>query len=264
MRRIAGCAVHAVDILPSTDVSRASGRERVCRRSPPSELLSSEYCRAMGRHDSALAVDQSHLRVLDLARAAFAAQLTHRLGDRKERTGMAWMTMREQATVCIDRKFTAEFDASAFDEAAALSLGTEAEILELDYHDRGEAIVKLGDVDIVRPNSRHRVGAFARFFGGRRRQADGLADVLVRMALARAEQINRFLLEVAGALGGGHNDCRAAVTHERAIEQMERVADHPRVEHVVDRDGLAHLRGRIHRRMLAACDGNSSALRCGG
>src|SRR5713101_6729602 len=168
---------------------------------------------------------------------------------------MAWMTMREQAAVRIDRKFTAEFDASAFDEAAALSLGTEAEILELDYHDRGEAIVKLGYVDIARPNSRHRVGAFACFFGGRRGQADGLADVLVRMALARAEQINRSLLEVAGALGGGHEDCRAAVAHQRTIEQMERVADHPRAEHVVDHDGLAHLRGRIHRRMVAACDG---------
>src|SRR6266851_1435984 len=114
----------------------------------------------MGRHDSALAVDQSHFRILDLTRSAFA-------------------------------------------EAAALALGTEAEVLELDYHDRGEAIVKLGDVDIARPNSRHRVGAFACFFGGRRGQADGLADVLVRMALARAEQINRSLLEVAGALGGG-------------------------------------------------------------
>src|SRR6266851_811030 len=177
---------------------------------------------------------------------------------------MAWMTMREQATVCIDRKFTAEFDASAFDEAAALSLGTEAKVLELDYHDRREAIIKLGDVDIARPNSRHRVGAFACFFGGRRGQADGLADVLVPMALSGAEQINRLLLEVAGALGGGHNDCSAAVAYQGAIEQMERVTDHPRVEHVVDRDGLAHLRGRIHRRMVAACDGNGSALRCGG
>src|SRR5216683_4683909 len=116
MRRIAGCAVHAVDILPNTDVSRASGRERVCRRSPPSELLSSEYCRAMGRHDSALAVDQSHFRVLDLTRATFAAQLPHRLGDGKERPGMARMTMRKQSAVRIDRKVAAEFDASAFDE----------------------------------------------------------------------------------------------------------------------------------------------------
>src|SRR5260370_34060100 len=179
----------------------------------------------MGRHDSALAVDQSLFRIRDLTRAAFASQLTHRLGDRKERPGMARMTMRKQSAVRIDRKVAAEFDASAFDEAAALALGTEAEILEFDYHDRSEAIVKLGDVDIVRPNSRHRVGAFARFFGRRRCQADGLADVLVRMALSGAEQINRLLLEVAGALGGGHNDCRADATHERGIEQMERVTD---------------------------------------
>src|SRR5690242_5142032 len=124
----------------------------------------------MGRHDSALAVDQSHFRVLDLARATFAAQLPHRLGDRKERPGMARMTMRKQATVRIDRKFTAEFDASALDEAAALALGTEAQILELDYHDRSEAIVKLGDVDIMRPDYRHFVGALACFFRGRRGQ----------------------------------------------------------------------------------------------
>ena len=67
--------------------------------------------------------------------------------------------MREQAAVRIDRQFAAELDASAFDEAAAFALGAKAEVFELDDHDRREAVVKLGDVDVFGRQSRHRVGA---------------------------------------------------------------------------------------------------------
>ncbi len=88
------------------------------------------------------------LGVFDLARAAFAAQLAYRLGDREHRTGMARMAMREQTAVGVDREFAAEFDAAALDEAPAFALGAEAEVLEFNNNDRGEAVVKFGDVDI--------------------------------------------------------------------------------------------------------------------
>jgi hypothetical protein len=61
------------------------------------------------------------------------------------------MAMRKQTAVRVDRKFPAEFDAPAFDEAAALALGTEAEVLEFDNYDGSEAVVEFGDVDVFGP-----------------------------------------------------------------------------------------------------------------
>src|SRR3984957_11411005 len=112
-------------------------------------------------------MDERDLGIGDLPRTAFAAQLAYRLSNRKHRTGMTGMAMREQAAVRIDRQFAAKLDASVFDEAAAFALGAEAEVFELDDDDRREAIVKLGDVDIFRRQSRHRKGARARLFGRR-------------------------------------------------------------------------------------------------
>src|ERR1700675_324404 len=98
----------------------------------------------MRRHDSALPMHQRNLRVLDLPRTAFAAQLLHRLGDRIQRPGLTGMAMRQQAAVRIDREFAAQLDATAFNEASALALRTKAKVFELDDDYRREAIVEFG------------------------------------------------------------------------------------------------------------------------
>ena len=154
----------------------------------------------MRRHDTALAVHECELGAIDLTYSAFATQLLDCFRDVKHRAWMARMAMREQAAVRVHGQLAAELDTSAFDEAAAFTLGTKTQILELDNHDRREAIVKLGDVDIARCDSRHRLGALAGFLGRRCREAARLADVLVRMTLADAEHVDRLLGKVAGAL----------------------------------------------------------------
>src|SRR5216683_7617092 len=121
---------------------------------------------------------QRDLGALHLARTTLAAQLPDRLGNREHRAGMPGMTMRQQAAVGIDRKFTTEFDASARQEAAALALWTKAEILKFDDHDRREAIVQLGNVYVFWSETCHCVSALACFFGSRGREIQGLSYVL--------------------------------------------------------------------------------------
>src|SRR5208283_3697872 len=118
------------------------------------------------------------LGVLHLARPAFAAQLPHRLRDRKDRSRMAGMAMREQPAVRVDWQLATELDKAAFDEGPALTLLAKAEVLELDNHDRREAVVNLRHVDILRSHPGHRIGAFTSVFRRRRDEAVGLTDVL--------------------------------------------------------------------------------------
>jgi hypothetical protein len=47
-------------------------------------------------------------------------------------------------------------------------------------------------------------------------------------ALAGADQADRFLREVAAALGWNQDQRAAAIGHEAALPQPERVGDHPR------------------------------------
>src|ERR1700719_62437 len=101
------------------------------------------------------------------------------------------MAMRQQAAVRIDRQLTAKLDTPALDEAPALALGAKPEVFQLDNHDWREAIVKLRDVDIPRPEPRHCIRARACLLRGRGRETARLADMLVRMAFAAAEQIDR-------------------------------------------------------------------------
>src|ERR1700757_3817788 len=93
---------------------------------------------------------QRDLRVLNLAWTAFAAQLLHGFGEMKHRARMTRMAMGKQTAVRVDRKFPAEFDAPALDEAAALTLGAEAEVLEFDNYDGSETIAEFGDVEVFR------------------------------------------------------------------------------------------------------------------
>jgi hypothetical protein len=58
-----------------------------------------------------------------------------------------------------------------------------------------------------------------------------LADHRRLDALAGAEQVDRLLREVAGALGGDQDQCAAAIGHQAALQQAERISDHPRIQH---------------------------------
>ena len=83
--------------------------------------------------------------------------------------------------------------------------------------------------------------------------ADGqvrhLGDVPVRVALAGAEHADRALGGVACARSAVvTTTAAAAVGHQAAVELVQRLADHPRGEHVVDAERVARPRLRVELR----------------
>ena len=77
------------------------------------------------------------LGVGDLALAALAPQLAHRL-DEQEHPVHAGVRVREPAAVRVHRQRAARAELAVLDERAALALGAEAEVLEVQQRGDGE------------------------------------------------------------------------------------------------------------------------------
>src|SRR5215831_19027735 len=98
------------------------------------------------------ALRQSQIAVLHLhGRMSFAAQLPHRFEDFGHAPAIGRMIIAQAAAVGVERQFADAGDQIALgDEFTACSLGAEAEILELDDHGDGEAIIDRGVFDVGR------------------------------------------------------------------------------------------------------------------
>ena len=158
-------------------------------------------------------------------------------------------------------------------EAPPSPLAQIAEILELQQHGDREGIVELRDVDVGRLDAGHAEGLPGRHGLDGAGEAEALlvlpagpggagevAEMVVGLRLAGAEDADGRLLEVAGALEGGDEDRAAAVAGRAAIEKMQGRRDHPRAEDVVDADRFALESLRVQGRVLAAGDGNGGEL----
>src|SRR3954451_5607353 len=117
-------------------------------RSVTASRLSEDGGRRTGQV-AAHAVDEGDLGVLDLARAAVPPELADRL-DQQEDPEHAGVGVGEPAATGVEREVAADGGALAGDEPAALTLGAEAEVLELDEGGVGEGVVELRDVDVGR------------------------------------------------------------------------------------------------------------------
>src|SRR5438045_9449279 len=82
---------------------------------------------ALRGEDATIAVRNRRLGVLHLALAAFAAQLPHHL-DQEEQAVHPGVTVREAATIGVDRQAAAGRDAAAGDELSALAFRVETDI----------------------------------------------------------------------------------------------------------------------------------------
>ncbi len=175
------------------------------------------------------------------------------------------MHVAEAAAVGVERELAAAGGGVTFtDEAEALALADEPEVLEPIDREVGEGVVDHQVVDVVMrdpgPGERRRAGDTER---PRRGEVLHLADRRGLDALARAEHVHRAL-EVGGTLVGGEDEGPAAVGHQAALQQVERFGDHARLEHVVDRDRVPERGPRIHRRPLALDDGDHRQVLVGG
>src|SRR5713101_5657509 len=193
------------------------------------------------------AVCERDFAILDLARTALAAQLLGRF-DHQEDSAHPRMVRRQAAAVGVDWKITVVAEPPAGYERAAFAAFAEAEILERRENGDRERIVDHCYVDVfVRDAS-----ALERKPSRLRRrnfQKIPLASRRVTDRLARAENIDRLLLQIPRALGRGDHQRAAAIADDATIEQMQRRRDDSRRKHISDRDRLAILRDRIHRRM---------------
>ena len=98
-------------------------------RAPLDRRVVAQQHGRLRREHAAVAVRDGDVRVGDLALAALAAQLAHRL-DEREQAVHARVAVRQAAAVGVQRGVAARRDAPAGDERAALALRAEAEVLE--------------------------------------------------------------------------------------------------------------------------------------
>src|SRR5580704_19134762 len=200
-----------------------------------------------GAQCAAGAVRDRELAILDLARTAFVAQLLGRLDD-EEDSAHSRMIRRQPATISIDGKRAIETDAPARNERPTLAALAKAKVLELRDHRDGEGVVDHAHVYIGMLDAR----ALERELAGLRRR------VLEIVAMTRAamthgfrctEDIDGLLLQITRALGRRDDQRTAAIGNDAAIEQVQRRRNHARREHVLNRNEIAILGRRIHRRM---------------
>ena len=74
---------------------------------------------------------------------------------------------------------------------------------------------------------------------------------------------DRLARKVLGAVGRGEDQRAAAVGDKAALQQAERIGDHPRIEHVRDRDRVLHHCARVLPRPFALHDSDHGKLLMG-
>src|SRR5437879_12391648 len=120
-----------------------------------------------GEH-AAEGVSDTVVSGLDLARAALAAELAHRL-DEQEDAEHPGMAVREPAAGRVHGQLASR-SRSCLDESATVPLGAEAEAFETDDRVDGERVVDLDDVHVAWSEPGHLPRGGGR--GGRRRCGD--------------------------------------------------------------------------------------------
>src|SRR5262249_9479871 len=149
-------------------------------------LARENECRA--GDDRRAGADERHIDILDLTRAGATGGLEGALDDVPQAVNAA---RAQAATKRVQRQLAAEADPTVLDEVERLALLAEAVGLEAVDHRRREAVVNLGDIDILR----RKAGAFPRELGGAR-----AALHIVGKAADAARHLEMQALAVAGEI----------------------------------------------------------------
>ena len=170
------------------------------------------------------------------------------------------VALREVAAAGVDRDAATEVDLAAGDERSALALGAEPPVLELHEDGDREAVVHLGDVDVLRAEP----GSGVERLGHRLRRQLGDAvthqhrelDAGLRVrdaVLGDGPDEHRFLAQVSGPIGARDDDRARAVGLEAEVVEPQRSGDHPGRQVVVHRQrAVVHLCTGIGVRPLPA------------
>src|SRR6476646_4703308 len=124
-----------------------------------SDLLEDVHRARAARADH---VRQTDARAVDLAAARLAAQMRRHLVDVGDAGGAERMTLRQKSAGDVDGNAPAELGLAAVDHAARLTVLAETEMLVVHELGRGEAVMQLDEIEIVRAESRHLVSRLGR------------------------------------------------------------------------------------------------------
>ena len=115
------------------------------------------------------------------------------------------------------------------------------------------------------PEARHFVGLLRRAaHGGEGRDVRLLVQRHPVGRLRHAQHLHRPVAELARAIGRAQHHRRRAVADQRAIVEVQRLGDGPRVHGLLERDDLAHLRIGIQRAILVVLHGHRGKMRARG
>ncbi len=213
-------------------------------------VLVRENDRAACREHAADAVADRNLRTRHLRRRD-AAHLPHALLQRVHAVH-AGMHVAQAAAIGVERQLAAGAGVAVGDEFAGLFMRHEAEIAETVERQMRERVVDHQMIDVLVGDAGLLEGQRSRDLEGARRiKRLHLADHRRLHALAGAEDVDRLFRKILGAVGRGQDQRAAAVGDEAALQDAERIGDHPRVQDVLDRDRRLHGGARILRRPFA-------------
>src|SRR5947209_7696491 len=162
---------------------------------------------------------EGHLSAFDLTLAPCTAELPYRFDDVVRGHGVR---LGKQASMGVDRTSAAEVEPIVANELRPFALRGEPEILELEQHRDGEAVIDLGDIDIAQREA----GVCEGPWTGYRRWSGGdvfaLPEVLgLRHGFgsdAHARYCNRRTAEVSRSLDTRHHVRNRPVIHQTTIQ----------------------------------------------
>src|SRR6478735_6834443 len=142
------------------------------------------------------------------------------------------MSRGEQSSMRGGGQVSVETDPSALDEATALAFRAEAEILQFDQNRDGEAVVKLGHVDLRGSKTGALIGRRPRFDRAGVHQVAGFTHEAMPLAISAAENLDALSSEIARALRRGDDHSRRTIGNQGAIQNLQRRADRSRTHDV--------------------------------
>src|SRR5262249_40900710 len=141
-------------------------------------------------------------------------------------------------------------------------LFAESEILELHQYRDGEAVIDRSVFDIGRFHARLFESARPRPY----RAGIGQIDVAAHLVLGRltgADDLHLGALELFRDLRADDDDGAATIADDAAIETVQGIGDHRRIDDILDRDDVAQHRMRIVLRVMRSRDLDPSELLAG-
>ena len=171
---------------------------------------------------------------------ASPAQLPHRFDDFCHAAAVDGMIAAQPAAVGVERQLAdAGNQVAVGDELAALAFPAEAEVFDLHQDRDGEAVVDRGIFDILRRHAGLLERPRARPDAGGIGQIEILAAARSLHRLAVPDHAHQRLLQAARDRLRRDDQRAAAIGDDAAIHPVQRIGNHRRVEHVLDRDDVA-------------------------